>query len=248
MKRAWCMLLLCSIACGGAGSSGSSAPGGTKNQANWPADDRTMCGDWKHKADLVAMETAGPGTSRPNIRRVFKIAGEAESRRQVLVCREIDTNLDGIKDTARTFNPKGEAVHEETDTDFDGKVDVWANFVDGKLAEEQVDTNRDGKADAFRFYIDGQLHRIRRDRNLDGKPDIWEFYSRGRLERIGTDENADGRVDRWDRDAELRYDAESAEKKAAADAGASEPQDAGADASFAADAGAARPKSRARGR
>ena len=132
----------------------------------------------------------------------------------MLICREIDTNLDGIKDVVRTFNSKGEPIHEEQDTDYDGRIDEWLNFVDGRIAEEDVDTNHDGKADVWKFYVDGQLQRIRRDRNGDGKPDEWEMYSKGRLDRVGVDDTYDGHVDRWDRDEQLKYEADTAEKKA----------------------------------
>ena len=65
----------------------------------------------------------------------------------MLLCREIDTNLDGIKDVVRTFNEKGEPLHEEADTNYDGKIDDWMNFVDGRIAEEDVDTTlSDGPA------------------------------------------------------------------------------------------------------
>lgn len=205
------------IACGGGSSKGvatsANAPGGSKDPSKWPADDRSMC-DWKGKPDLEVSETSGPGAMKPNVRRVFKGVGEGEARRSTLVCREIDTNLDGIKDVVRTFNMKGEALHEEADADYDGKVDVWINFVDGRIAEEDEDTNHDGKPDVWKFYVNGQLQRIRRDRNNDGKPDVWEIYSKGRLERIGSDESYDGHVDRWDRDEQLKYEADQAEKKA----------------------------------
>jgi hypothetical protein len=212
-------LALAIAACGGGGetSKGSiklpSAPGGTKDQTKWPADDKSMC-DWKNKPELEVSESAGPGALRPNVRRVFKTFGEGEGRHKTLACREIDTNLDGIKDVVRTFNPKGEAAHEEADRDYDGRVDLWINFVDGRLAQEDVDTNRDGKPDVWKFYVDGQLQRIRRDRNFDGKPDIWEIYARGRLERVGLDDSYDGHVDRWDRDEQLKYEAEAADRKA----------------------------------
>lgn len=206
------------VACGGGneGASGAklpSAPGGSKDPSKWPADDRSMC-DWRNKPELEVSETAGVGALKPNVRRVFKIFGEADTRHKSLVCREIDTNLDGIKDVVRTFNAKGEAVREEADRDFDGRVDVWINFVDGRLAQEDIDTNKDGKADVWKFYVNGQLQRIRRDRNFDGKPDIWEIYARGRLERVGMDETYDGHVDRWDRDEQLKYEAEAADRKA----------------------------------
>ena len=210
--------VLSAMACGGGETSKGnvklpSAPGGSKDQTKWPADDKSMC-DYKNKPELEVSESSGPGALRPNVRRVFKTFGEGDARHKTLVCREIDTNLDGIKDVVRTFNLKGEALHEEADTDYDGKVDVWINFVDGRMAEEDVDTNKDGKPDVWKFYVDGQLQRIRRDRNFDGKADIWEIYARGRLERVGLDDTFDGHVDRWDRDEQMKYEAEAADRKA----------------------------------
>lgn len=204
-------------ACGGDPSKAAiktpTAPGGSKDPSKWPADDRSMC-DWRSKPELEISETSGPGALKPNVRRVYKTFGEGDQRHKTLVCREIDTNLDGIKDVVRTFNPKGEALAEEADRDYDGRSDVWIKFVDGRMAEEDVDTNKDGKPDIWKFYVNGQLQRIRRDRNFDGKPDIWEIYARGRLERVGLDETFDGHVDRWDRDEQLKYEAEAADRKA----------------------------------
>jgi hypothetical protein len=230
------------ISCGGSApppKESKSAPGGSKNPANWPKDDRTMC-DWKNKPELEVNESAGPGALKPNVRRVFKMFGEGDSRRKALVCREIDTNLDGIKDVVRTFNAKGEAQHEEADTDYDGRVDVWLSFIDGRLAEEDLDTNRDGKPDVWKYYQNGQVSRIKRDRNFDSKPDVWEIYTNGKLERMGLDESFDGHVDRWDRDDILRQEQDEAERKARAQLGAA--SDGGAPAATAAtpstDAGA----------
>lgn len=195
------------------GAKTPTAPGGSKDPSKWPSDDKSMC-DFRNKPELEVAETAGPGALKPNVRRVFKTFGDGDARHKTLICREIDTNLDGIKDVVRTFNQKGEAMHEESDTNYDGRIDVWINFVDGRMAEEQVDTNSDGKADVWKFYVNGQLQRIRRDRNFDGKPDVWEIYAKGRLERVGMDETFDGHVDRWDRDEQLKYEAEAADRKA----------------------------------
>ena len=207
------------LACGGNSAppptTAKSAPGGTKDQAAWPADDKSLC-DWHNKPELEVSETSGPGALKPNVRRVYKSFAETEttSHHKSLVCREIDTNLDGIKDVVRTFNAKGEAQHEEADTNYDGKVDVWMNFVQGRLAEENVDTNHDGKPDVWKVYANGQLSRIKRDRNQDGKPDVWEIYTRGTLERAGVDDTFDGHVDRWDRDDQIRAAADAEEQKA----------------------------------
>ena len=197
------------------------APGGSKDQSKWPADDHSMC-DWRNKPELEVSETAGPGAIRPNIRRVYKTLGEGENRHRTLICREVDTNLDGIKDVVRTFNAKGEAQHEESDENYDGKIDHWLSFANGSMVEEDVDTVGDGKPHEWRYYVNGSLSRIKRDRNGDGKPDVWEIYNKGQLERMGLDETNDGHVDRWDRDEILRQkeEAEEAKANASSDAGA----------------------------
>ncbi len=211
-------LLALACACGGGNEAKvaqqtAPAPGGSKDPSKWPADDHSMC-DWRNKPELEVSETSGPGAIKPNIRRVYKTFGEGDQRHKTLACREVDTNLDGIKDVVRTFNEKGEALHEEADRNYDGKIDVWINFVDGRMTEEDVDTNGDGRPDVWKFYVDGQMQRIRRDRNFDGKPDVWEIYTKGKLERVGTDETFDGHVDRWDRDEQMKFEADEAERKA----------------------------------
>jgi hypothetical protein len=211
---AWCVL----SACGGSEPPPKTAtvsPGGSKDPSKWPKDDRTMC-DWRNKPDLEVSETAGPGALKPNVRRVYKTFGDGDTRRTVLICREVDTNLDGIKDTVRTFNDKGEALHEEADTDYDGRVDIWMSFVTGRLAEEDVDNNHDGKPDEWKYYTDGKLTRAKRDRNYDGNADIWEIYNNGKLERMGVDETFDGHVDRWDRDEQIKAQEDADAKQAAA--------------------------------
>jgi hypothetical protein len=209
------------IACGGESTStgGKVAAGGAKDQNKWPSDDHSMC-DWRNHPELEVSETAGPGAIKPNVRRVYKDIGEAENRHKVLVCREIDTNLDGIKDVVRLFNAKGEASKENTDSNYDTKIDVWAIYVNGRMSEEDVDSNFDGAPDVWKIYVDGKLSRIKRDRNFDGKPDVWEIYSNGNLERMGIDDNYDGHVDRWDRDETIHAQEEQAAAAATgADAG-----------------------------
>ena len=164
---------------------------------------------------MEVSETAGPGALRPNVRRVYKDLGEGDNRHKVLICREIDTNLDGIKDVVRTFNARGEALKENADTNYDGKLDVWTTFVNGRMSEEDVDTNFDGAPDVWKIYVDGKLSRIKRDRNFDGKPDVWEIYSNGHLERMGLDDTYDGHVDRWDRDQSVHAQEDQATAAAA---------------------------------
>lgn len=175
-------------------------------------DDRSMC-DWRGKADREASEVAGPGSIQPNVRRVYQIVGTGDDRHKVLVCREIDTNFDGIKDVVRRYNEKGESVAEEADANYDGKIDTWITFIKGRLAEVQLDTNHDGRPDEWKNYTNGKLSRVRRDSNFDGKPDVWEIYRDGHLERMGVDIDGDEHVDRWDHDNEMRRRLEEAERK-----------------------------------
>ena len=181
--------------------------------SRWPKDDKSMC-DWKGKPELEVNETAGPGALKPNVRRVYKTFGEGDTRHKSIICREIDTNLDGIKDIVRTFNAKGEAVHEEADSNYDGKIDVWVSFVAGRMSEEELDTHFTGKVDVWKYYVDGELSRVKRDTNGDGKPDVWEIYVKGKLDRVGVDTEFDGHVDRWDRDTVAMRAADEAEVRA----------------------------------
>ncbi len=203
----------------------SAAPGGSTDQSHWPADDRSLCEGavhWRNNPQLEVTETAGPGSIRPNIRRVYKVLGERDSRHQVIICREIDTNLDGLKDVVRTFNEKEEPLHEEADTNYDGIIDDWVNFAGGRIEEEDIDTTLSaGRPNVWKFYLDGQLSRIRRNTHCpSGKPDVWEIYVKDRVERVGNDTTCDGHVDRWDRDTELMAQEEAANGVQVAEGGA----------------------------
>ena len=214
------------VSCGG--SSKAAAKDAVANSDNgrshgFSTDDQARC-QWEGRADREVSETTAAGAYQPNIRRVYQIIGEGTDRRKVLACREVDTNLDGVKDVMRTFNDKGEAMREEADTDYDGRVDSWATFSNGRVAKQELDTNQDGKADTWKFYLNGKLSRIQRDTNHDGKPDVWEIYVRGRLERAGVDIDFDGRVDRWDRDEMARVSSQTKKTEDKGDAAKDAPK------------------------
>jgi hypothetical protein len=210
-------------ACGGSETPGPKAvPQSDARPSGIAADDRSRC-DFKGRADREATESAGPGSVTQNIRRVYALLGEGEERKRVLICREVDTNLDGVKDVVRTYNERSEALNEIADTDFNGRVDTWVTFSRGKIVKVQVDHTGNGKADETRVYMNGKLSRVQIDSNDDGKTDVWEIYDEGKLQRQGVDLDQDGRVDRWNRDEialreineRERREAEAAEKKAA---------------------------------
>ena len=183
-----------------------------KKQADGTIDDQSRC-EWRGRADRETTETAGPGYVQPNVRRVYQVIGQGDDRQRVLVCRELDTNFDGVKDVVRRYNEKGESLYEESDTNFDGRIDTWLTFSKGHIAEMKVDTNRDGNPDQWKYYSAGKLARVKRDTNRDGKPDVWEIYRDGHLERMGVDVDGDEKVDRWDHDSDTKRRIEDEERK-----------------------------------
>ncbi|HVU05311.1 MAG TPA: hypothetical protein VHE30_26370 [Polyangiaceae bacterium] len=217
-------LSLAAVACGGGATSQTPAsranPAIDQRKMNGAADDGSRC-DFKGRADREVVESTGPGAMMPNVRRVFGVLGEGDDRRRVLFCREIDTNLDGAKDVVRTYNDKGDAVDEQADSNYDGKVDTWIRFSGGRISKVELDDNGDGRPDETRYYVKGKLSRVQRDTNHDGKADVWEVYADGQLERMGVDLDFDGHVDRWDRDEiahRIAEEKERAEEQKAADA------------------------------
>jgi len=175
--------------------------------------------EFKGRVDREVSESVGTGALQPSIRRVYRVIGEGDQRRRILICREVDTNLDGIKDLVRRYNDQGEAVEEQADSNYDGKLDTWIRFSKGRIAQVDVDLNGDDAPDETRYYVHGKLSRVQRDTNHDGKPDIWEIYAGGHLERMGVDVDHDGRVDRWNRDEVLAHQPPAADSEAAAGAG-----------------------------
>ena len=210
-------------ACGGSGEGPKTGAALAGDVSGVAADDRSRC-DFKGRSDREVVESIGPGAKKANIRRVYGVVGEGEDRHRVLLCREVDTNLDGVKDVVRTYTDKGDALNEVADTNFDGKMDTWITFAKGRVAKLREDHNGDGQDDETRFYVSGQLSRAQIDTNYDSRPDVWEIYDEGKLERRGVDLDFDGHVDRWDRDEialrEIEAKDAEAEKAAAAAAAA----------------------------
>lgn len=196
-----CLLVAAGLAgCGASERAGiKTAHADGKEKGAGPTDETSHC-EFKGRLDREVSESVGTGSLQPSIRRVYRVIGEGQERRRVLVCREVDTNLDGVKDLVRRYSDQGEAQEEQADSDYDGELDTWIRFAKGRIAQVEVDRDGDGKADETRYYLRGKLSRIQRDSNGDGNPDIWEIYADGHLERMGVDVDFDGRVDRWNRD------------------------------------------------
>lgn len=216
-------LITCVMGCGTpAARTPQNSPKPAAHAAEEASQDGSRC---KHEGapDLDVAESVGSGSLQHNIRRVYRVSGEGEARRRVLVCREVDTNLDGRKDLFRRYNDQGHPLEELADSNYDGVIDTWIRFDKGQVIQVEVDEAWDGQPDERRHYVRGKLTRIERDTDQNGATDVWEYYVAGRLDRIGVDLNHDGRVDRWSRDSlasreqQQGTDALSATSRAAAD-------------------------------
>jgi hypothetical protein len=159
------------------------------------------------KYEVSEYDTSGDG--KPDVRKVFLRVGEGILARLVLICRESDLNSDGNKDVVRYYSEEGRPLREESDRNFDGRMDEITVFQEGQILRQEFDNTDDGKVDTKIFFDKGKA--LRAERDLNGRstgerwqPDRWEYYEEGRMVRMGTDLDGDGKVDRWDRDVSLR--------------------------------------------
>jgi hypothetical protein len=116
---------------------------------------------------------------------------------EVIMRKEMDTNLDGKMDVIRNYNRRGALTGEQVDTEFDGILETEATVVEGMVTRVTIDLTGDGKPESTRYYRDGKLQRIERDPNSDGLTDTWSHFENQALTRIGTDYDGDGGVDDW---------------------------------------------------
>lgn len=210
----WVFAAALALGCGG------SEKAEAKEKVEAGARSKALVGDPDQRCDAKAAdhETSEYDTSGddiPDVRKVFLRVGGATGR-LVLVCREADLNADGSKDVVRYYTNEGRPLREETDRDFDGKMDEITHYEDGRIALVEADQSNNGVIDVKVYYENGRPLRAERDTagrstSTEWRPNIWEYYEKGRVIRMGTDIDGDGSVDRWDRDEALkaRMDAEA---------------------------------------
>jgi hypothetical protein len=131
--------------------------------------------------------------------KVFSRTEEAETRTELMSCKQVDFDHDGRKDYVVEYDAKGGKRIERFDFDFDGRFDAAFELHErsGKPVKVQRDSNFDGRFDLLEEYDEnGVLESVERDRNSDGKADLWEQYLRGKLVAILYDDNSDEEVDR----------------------------------------------------
>ena len=137
--------------------------------------------------------------NKPDVWKIFGTIKERGIDVEVMTCKQVDFDKDGVKDYVVTYRDTGEMNSEEADLTFDGRFDSRHHFdkKTNKVYLVERDTDFDKKPDVWEKYDkDEQLESVRRDTNADGKPDIWEQYLNGELVAILYDDDFDNRVDR----------------------------------------------------
>ncbi len=115
---------------------------------------------------------------------------------RVLVCKEVDLNLDGKIDVRAWFDDSGNLQREEMDGDFDDQVDWIDHYAGGQRVLSEIDTGYNGSMDLFKYYEHGKLRRKERDSEGDGRVDYWEFLDEsGAVISFGRDLDGDGEMD-----------------------------------------------------
>ncbi len=206
MKRfLLCLLGLAVLGCGSQDPQPVKSPGAGQAESTSGGEvaDGARC--LPHGPGYEVNEYDTSGDTTPDVRKLFKTMGEGSLARLVLVCREADLNGDRRKDIVRLYTDEGRPMREESDRDFDGRIDEVTHYDNGRVSLQEIDTSGNGMIDTKIFYEAGQPVRAERDMKnrstiAQWRPDRWEYYIDGRTVRIGTDVNGDGKVDRWDRD------------------------------------------------
>jgi hypothetical protein len=109
----------------------------------------------------------------------------------------LDRNQDGVSDRIITYEGFGGARTEETDTDFDGRVDRWETFgSEGQRLRSATASNGERPDRVAAYDRAGILSRVEADADLDGRFERIQIYERGKLMEVRIDGDGNGKPDR----------------------------------------------------
>ena len=115
-----------------------------------------------------------------------------------LMVRDVmDRNQDGVSDRIISYEGFGGARTEETDTDFDGRVDRWETFgPEGERLRSATASNGSRPDRVATYDRSGRLSRVEVDEDLDGRFEITRAYEAGKLTEVRIDSDGNGKADR----------------------------------------------------
>ena len=83
-----------------------------------------------------------------------------------------DRNFDGQADYEVRYDAQNRKVSEKMDFNFDGTMDDFYFYEEGKLVRQEIDSNFDGKVDIW-VHLDGvYVLGYERDKDYDGVVDL----------------------------------------------------------------------------
>jgi hypothetical protein len=132
------------------------------------------------------------------LERVTIPPGEWQNPRPLeVVRRTLDADKDGRPEEVRYADARTDApLRAEQDLDYDGAIDAWKTYAEGRLTVRVLDEDGDGRSDAWERYEDGRVAQLTVDGNRDGVRDLFLRYRAGELVERLEDANGDGTIDR----------------------------------------------------
>jgi len=126
------------------------------------------------------------------------VADSWDNEEAIKVTRGIlDADRDGVPEQIRFFDPGSMLLLRlEQDSNFDGNLDMWNTYADGKLAARVRDTSGDGNADVWERYENDRMTHRTIDRDRDGIADAFYVYGGDILVEERHDSDNDGILDR----------------------------------------------------
>jgi hypothetical protein len=123
--------------------------------------------------------------------------GEWENEERLRVVRlELDADGDGKPELIRYLDRETDALlRQEEDRNYDGVIDAWTRYENGKVTTRVLDSNDDGNPDLWESYRDGRLEAREGDRDDDGVRDVFYRYRGESLSEEKHDANNDGQID-----------------------------------------------------
>ena len=110
--------------------------------------------------------------------------------------RTLDADQDGHAEQIRYYTRKDDVLMRiEKDRNFDGRIDTWDRYEDGKLTRRALDSNDDGLPDTWEEFDGTHMTGRVIDRDHDGARDAWFIYRQGSLIEERHDPDNDGEVD-----------------------------------------------------
>lgn len=183
-----------------------------------PEVDASLCDTEGKRVSTFDLNRDG----RPDVWKLYATVEEGGTTTEVMTCKQVDFDHDGVKDYVVTYKETGEMITEEIDLGFDQRFDSRHHFdpESNEVYLVERDTDFDKDPDVWEKYTpEGVIDSVRRDTNGDGKPDVWEQYVEGKLVAILFDDDFDNRVDRKEQVAVDKKKTTSSEE-----AGSEEPE------------------------